>query len=127
MENIVDSIDTSRKCLIVLSKEYAESSWCMFEAHLANHRLIQVKNYRSNISLTLFSLQENRHSLVVIKLDDFNENILTKEMQYLMKTITYLPWPKMDSEESEFWQKLKVTLAKKSTSYTNIAVLEESM
>ena len=42
VENIADSIDTSRKCLIVMSKQYAESSWCMFEAHLANHRLVQV-------------------------------------------------------------------------------------
>ena len=56
----------------------------------------------------------------MIKLDDFDENLLTKEMQYLMKSITYIPWPKVESDEAEFWQKLKVTLAKKSSSYTNI-------
>ena len=43
VENIVDSIDRSRKCLIVLSDKYIGSSWCMFEAHLASHRLIQVR------------------------------------------------------------------------------------
>ena len=43
VENIVDSIDTSRKCLLVVSKDYLQSSWCMFEAHLANNRLIQVR------------------------------------------------------------------------------------
>ena len=42
VENIVDSIDRSRKCLIILSDKYIGSSWCMFEAHLASHRLIQV-------------------------------------------------------------------------------------
>ena len=42
VENIVDSLDTSRKCLLVLSEEYSSSSWCMFEAHLASSRLIQV-------------------------------------------------------------------------------------
>ena len=42
VENIADSIDTSRKCLIIMSKEYAESAWCIFEAHLASHRLVQV-------------------------------------------------------------------------------------
>ena len=61
----------------------------------------------------------------MIKLDDFDESLLTREMQYLLKTITYLPWPKLDTEEAEFWQKLKVTLAKKSTSYTNIVALEK--
>ena len=70
-------------------------------------------------------LQENRQSLVVIKLDDFDNSILTKEMQFLMKTMTYLPWPRVESEESEFWQKLKVTLAKKSSSYTNIVALQK--
>ena len=70
-------------------------------------------------------LQENRQSLVVIKLDDFDGSILTKEMQFLMKTMTYLPWPRVESEESEFWQKLKVTLAKKTSSYTNIVALQK--
>ena len=62
----------------------------------------------------------------MIKLDDFDENLLTKEIQYLLKSITYIPWPKVESEETEFWQKLKVTLAKKSSSYTNIVALEKS-
>ena len=62
----------------------------------------------------------------MIKLDDSDENLLTKEIQYLLKSITYIPWPKVESEETEFWQKLKVTLAKKSSSYTNIVALEKS-
>ena len=41
VENIVDSLDRSRKCLLVLSEQYISSSWCMFEAHLASNRLIQ--------------------------------------------------------------------------------------
>ena len=60
-------------------------------------------------------------------MDDFDESILTKEMRFLMNTITYLPWPKVESEETEFWQKLKVTLTRKSTSYTNILALEKSV
>ena len=43
VENIVDSLDRSRKCLLVLSRSYVESSWCVFEAHLASNRLIQVR------------------------------------------------------------------------------------
>ena len=44
VENIVDSLDVSRKCLLVLSTQFVESSWCMFEAHLASNRLIQVNS-----------------------------------------------------------------------------------
>ena len=46
-ENIVESIDQSRKFLIILSPGYVSSSWCMFEAHLAHHRLIQVTLFHS--------------------------------------------------------------------------------
>ena len=49
VENIVDSIDRSRKCLIILSDKYISSSWCMFEAHLASHRLIQVTHWSQSL------------------------------------------------------------------------------
>ena len=34
-ENIVESLEASRACVIVLSKEYAKSEWCRFEAQMA--------------------------------------------------------------------------------------------
>ena len=42
VENIVDSLDRSRKCLLVLSDQFLDSTWCMFETHLASNRLVQV-------------------------------------------------------------------------------------
>ena len=54
VENIVDSIDRSRKCLIILSDKYIGSSWCMFEALLASHRLIQVGYKRELIPVIYY-------------------------------------------------------------------------
>ena len=42
IENIADAIDTSKKVVLVLSKNYTQSRWCMFEAHMSQHRLVQV-------------------------------------------------------------------------------------
>ena len=53
IENIADAIDTSQKVVLVLSGYYTQSQWCMFEAHMAQHRLVQ----------------ENRQSLIVIRLE----------------------------------------------------------
>ena len=69
--------------------------------------------------IQIINFQENRHSLIVVRLDDFQESRLNKELQYILKTLTYLSWPKNESEENTFWQKLKLTLMKKSSSYTN--------
>ena len=74
----MDSIDNSRKCLLVVSRQFCESSWCMFEAHLASHRLVQ----------------ENRQSLVVVRLNDIEERLLNKEMQFLLGSLTFLAWPR---------------------------------
>ena len=63
--------------------------------------------------------------MIVIKLTDFDESKMSKELSYLLETITYLSWPKTEAGETEFWQKLKVALWKKSCSYSNIPLIEE--
>ena len=38
--------------------------------------------------------QDNRQSLVLVKLEDLDPLRLTKEMKYLLNSLTYLAWPK---------------------------------
>ena len=59
---------------------------------------------------------------MVIKLDDFEDSKLNKELKYLTSSLTYMTWPNTEYEEDSFWQKLKVTLIKKSASYANVAM-----
>ena len=70
----------------------------------------------------------------MIKLEDLEDAKLSKEMAYLVNSLTYLAWPGAgalsrsdtlhfsgkDQEVVTFWQKLVVTLAKKSMSFTNL-------
>ena len=69
--------------------------------------------------MNVYYWQENRQSLVVVKLNDFEDSKLNKELTYLMSSLTFMTWPKTEYEEDAFWQKLKVTLMKKSASYAN--------
>ena len=59
---------------------------------------------------------------MVIKLDDFEDSKLNKELKYLTSSLTYMTWPNTEYEEDSFWQKLKVTLMKKSASYANVSM-----
>ena len=70
-------------------------------------------------------MQENRQSLIVVKLTDFDQTRLSRELTYLLQSLTYLAWPNTHSGETEFWQKLKLALWKKSSSYSNIPLTEE--
>lgn len=40
-----------------------------------------------------FLHQDNRQSLVVVKLEELDSRRLTKEMKYLVSSLTYLAWP----------------------------------
>ena len=60
--------------------------------------------------------------MVVVKLDNFNEQSLNKEFQYVFKSLTYLAWPTSDADDADFWHKLKLTLIKKSSAYTNVSL-----
>jgi len=103
IENIADSIDASRKVVLVLSQQYTASQWCMFEAHMSQHRLVQ----------------DNRQSLVLVKLEELETKRMTKEMKYLVSSLTYLAWPqKGATEQADFWRKLVVTFLKKSNSFS---------
>ena len=36
--------------VLVLSQHYTASQWCMFEAHMSQHRLVQVHHFTSELS-----------------------------------------------------------------------------
>lgn len=63
--------------------------------------------------------------MIVVKLTDFDQTRLSRELTYLLQSLTYLAWPNTHSAETEFWQKLKLALWKKSSSYSNIPLTEE--
>ena len=96
VENIVQSLEQSRACLIILSDGYANSDWCNFELNCAHQ---------------IFS--ERSRSIVVIILSETPAEKLTKTMKYVLKTRTYLEWKNLKSMEhhnSNFWKRLLQTM-----------------
>ena len=96
IENIVQSLERSRSCLVILSEGYAKSEWCNFEL---------------NCAYQMFS--EQKRSIVVIVLEEPSPAKLTKTMKYILKTRTYLEWKKEKSGDhfnATFWQRLLQTI-----------------
>lgn len=93
LENIISSIDRSRCILLVISQSFLRSQWCQFELHLAQHRLLETR----------------REELILLFLEEIPKMKRPKTLQYLMKTKTYLLWPKKDDDvegQKLFWKRL---------------------
>lgn len=90
---IVTSVEKSRRTLIVVSKSYVKSVWGLMEFHVAN----------------VSAMAERRSRVIVILLEDVSENdILDPELRLYMRTNTYLRW-----RDPWFWNKLRYALPHK--------------
>lgn len=59
--------------------------------HLAQHRLLETR----------------REQLILILLEDIPRTSRPKTLHYLMKTKTYIVWPKEEKDRKTFWKRLK--------------------
>ncbi|XP_067012695.2 toll-like receptor 6 [Anabrus simplex] len=83
--NIVNSIQHSRKTIIVLSEHFVENKWCQWELEMANHRMFT----------------DDEHFLILIQLEELDRNTLPRHLQFLMLTRTYLEWPSPGQNDVE--------------------------
>lgn len=74
LENIVKSVEDSRHTMIVLSKNFLESHFCMWEFQEAFQQ----------------SIVERKRHLIIILLEDIPENDLPHDVKRCMKTFTYI-------------------------------------
>src|SRR6218665_736468 len=103
-ENILESIDNSRKTLLIVSNAFALSPWCHFELTMAQTRL----------------MEEDRDSLVLILLEEIADCNLTPRLQIQMQRRTYIEWTKQSNVGQQlFWANLKHALDKPSHSLMN--------
>ncbi|GIY01971.1 protein toll [Caerostris darwini] len=84
--NIMRAVECSKRTVLVLSRNFLESEWCLLEFSAAHTQ----------------TLKDHVPRIIVIKLPDLpKDEELPKEIQLYLKNTTYLTWG-----EKHFWNKL---------------------
>ena len=93
VDNIADCVQSSKKILMVFSKDFVRSQWCQFELAYC---LRQVMDYDD--------------ALIVVCVDDVTSRNMTTAMMAVMKTTTYIQWAEHDDAIGSFWGRLHLSL-----------------
>ncbi|NXX87962.1 TLR21 protein, partial [Centropus bengalensis] len=97
VDNIIDSIEKSRKTLFVLSEHFVQSEWCKYELDFSHFRLFD----------------ENNDAAILILLEPIQSEAIPKrfcKLRKIMNTKTYLEWPPAEERQAMFWENLKGAL-----------------
>ncbi|NXI75677.1 TLR22 protein, partial [Rhipidura dahli] len=97
VDNIIDSIEKSRKTLFVLSEHFVQSEWCKYELDFSHFRLFD----------------ENNDTAILILLEPIQSKAIPKrfcKLRKIMNTKTYLEWPFEEEQQEMFWFNLKTAL-----------------
>ncbi|XP_076468716.1 toll-like receptor 2 [Babylonia areolata] len=94
VDNIVHSVDSSKKILMVFSANFLSSHWCQFE-----------------LSVCLTHALDFDDSLIVVCVDDVISRDMTSAMRAVLKTTTYIQWSEGEGEEAvASWRRLHLAL-----------------
>ncbi|NXN84463.1 TLR21 protein, partial [Bombycilla garrulus] len=97
VDNIIDSIEKSRKTLFVLSEHFVQSEWCKYELDFSHFRLFD----------------ENNDAAILVLLEPIQGETIPKrfcKLRKIMNTKTYLEWPAAEEQQQIFWENLKGAL-----------------
>ncbi|NWW60851.1 TLR22 protein, partial [Ifrita kowaldi] len=97
VDNIIDSIEQSRKTLFVLSEHFVQSEWCKYELDFSHFRLFD----------------ENNDAVILVLLEPIQSKAIPKrfcKLRKIMNTKTYLEWPLEEEQQEMFWFNLKIAL-----------------
>ncbi|NXP65999.1 TLR22 protein, partial [Chloropsis cyanopogon] len=97
VDNIIDSIEKSRKTLFVLSEHFVQSEWCKYELDFSHFRLFD----------------ENNDAAILVLLEPIQSQAIPKrfcKLRKIMNTKTYLEWPLEEEQQQVFWFNLKIAL-----------------
>ncbi|XP_046355786.2 toll-like receptor 2 type-2 [Haliotis rufescens] len=93
VDNIIDSLQASRKVVMVLSNSFSQSPWCQFELTLVQKR----------------SLEQDEGYLVVVLLEEIHARNMTSSLYALLQTTTYITWPEQEEDRCMFWDRVKIS------------------
>ena len=94
-ENILRSIESSRKTIVVLSRNFLQSVWCEFELQIARRECIE----------------RGRNIIIAIILESLPVDIkISRSVERLIRKKTYIKWPAEPSERAHFWEQMRSAL-----------------
>ncbi|XP_060613830.2 toll-like receptor 2 [Anolis sagrei] len=99
IDNIVDSIERSRKVVFVLSRSFVDSDWCNYELYFAHQRAVGL----------------GFEDVVLVVKEAVDPRALPRKFCKLRKLLsakTYLEWPAEPGRQVFFWAQLAAVLGK---------------
>nr|KAG5696804.1 hypothetical protein BaRGS_012827 [Batillaria attramentaria] len=93
VDNIEETLQTSKKVLMVFSTDFARSQWCQFE-----------------LTLCLSHVMDYDDALLVVLLHDVPAHDMTSAMMAVLRTTTYIEWGEGPDARASFWGRIKIAL-----------------
>ena len=94
ISNIWTKMERSRKVILVVSSNFTTSHYCDYEMNLAR----------------MYCVEQGRNLIIPILLELPNVNAVSDCLHWILRRLTYLEWPKQETEQIEFWEKLSEVL-----------------
>ncbi|CAC5404912.1 unnamed protein product [Mytilus coruscus] len=89
-ENITNAIHNSRKFVCILTNNFLESKWCMYEFNIALEDIVVSR--------------QGKNSIIIVKLLRTDFRNIPREMRYVMNDDTYLDYPDDEEDRVIFWE-----------------------
>ncbi|XP_045449801.1 toll-like receptor 6 [Melitaea cinxia] len=88
-DTIIEAVESSKRTIIILSKNFINNEWCRFEFKTALHEV----------------LKERRRRLIIILLGELPNRDIDPELRLCLKANTCIEWG-----DRQFWQKLRFAM-----------------
>ncbi|KAM4580999.1 toll-like receptor 18 [Odontesthes bonariensis] len=99
IDNIIENIESSRKVIFVLSRNFVNSEWCNYELYFAQQR----------------AMGKTFSDVILVVKEPIDPSSLPSKYCKLKKMLsnkTYLEWPQQDNQQPFFWAQLRSVLGK---------------
>jgi hypothetical protein len=93
-ECFVESVERSRKTLMLITNAFAKSEWCMYELFMAQHQLIDADS----------------DSIVLAIMEDIEPLNLSPRLRLQLQRRVHLQWTEDVTAQRLFWNRLKMML-----------------
>ena len=96
-ENILQAIKNSRMIVVVLTNQFLQSKWCIYEFIMARMESIYSRN--------------SENIVITVMYEDIDTNFLSPELIQSLGSETFLRYPQEEGEKPYFWELLKQAIA----------------